>query len=469
MSSVGPRNRVVIVGGGLAGMSAAESLARHSSASMEVWLVESKQRIGGRAGSFTDAHSGQTVDYCQHVAMGCCTNLMGFLQRCELDSFWQRYRQLEFLSPDFPASQFAPSDWLPPPMHLASTIGSLKFLDRGQRRQVRSGLLRLLWTCDADLANQRAGQWLRDQGQDVETIRQFWDVILVSALGEQTEEVSMRAARKVLVDGFSAARGASDVLVPTIPLAEMFGVRMKECLQDLGVNFIHAAAREVRQREDSISAEVLVGDDWLEADHVVAAVPWHAVGRLLSKCDLPELDVWEQFPASPITGVHLWFDREITDRHHAVLVGTLSQWLFRNPCMTTDSQEGCYYQVVVSGSREARTMQREDLVQSIIEELRRVFPEAMKAKLLHSRVVTDPASVFSLSPSVEVARPASHTPLPWLHLAGDWIDTGWPATMEGAVISGRMAANGVLNQGQQAAVPIDPGLSRGWLARLLIV
>ena len=137
------KTRVVIVGGGLAGLSTAESLLREHADQFEVTVLEAKRSTGGRAGSFRDPSSGETIDYCQHVAMGCCTNLLGLLDRYGLSDSMQRYSELRFLHPKHPQSHFAPIDWLPAPFHLAMTIGSLKYLTWAQHRSIRNGMLRL--------------------------------------------------------------------------------------------------------------------------------------------------------------------------------------------------------------------------------------------------------------------------------------------------------------------------------------
>lgn len=449
-------------------MSAAEALARDADGLFDVTVLEAKRFTGGRAGSFSDPSHGETVDYCQHVAMGCCTNLLGLLDRCGLGDAMHRYRELEFHHPDHPPSRFAASRFLPPPLHLAGAIGKLRYLSAGQKRKIRRAVFRLMRTPTDSLASQTARDWLVQHDQDDATMRLFWDVVLVSALGEQTAAVSMAAARKVFMDGFAAARHASDVLVPKQPLSKLFGESLCDEIGKLGVQ-LHTGQSVTRLIDDQSRSTVVETSRGhrFEADHVISAVPWHAVADLAAGIPTVSLDAYQAIAASPITGVHLWFDREITDRPHAVMVGTVAQWLFRQP-FSQPSQAGHYYQVVISASREHRGKSNEQLLAQIVAELRHEFPSAKDASLLRSRVVTDPKSVFSVSPAVESLRPAARTALPWFHLAGDWIATGWPATMEGAVISGRMAAHSVLKSEGRPGITVDPGLRRGLLARLII-
>ncbi|MDG2222725.1 MAG: hydroxysqualene dehydroxylase HpnE [Rubripirellula sp.] len=463
-----PRKRIVVVGGGLAGLSAAEALADAYPNHFQITVLEAKQTVGGRAGSFTDPATGETVDYCQHVAMGCCANLLALLDRCGLADQLHRYRELLFLHPDHPPSRFAPSRWLPAPFHLAGALSSLRFLSARQRRQIRRAMLKLFRTSNDRLVGQTAHQWLQSVSQDPATIRDFWDVILVSALGENPNVVSMAVARKVFVDGFAGSVGASDVLVPRQPLAELFGRRLRQAIESLGVSVVTQTAVKQLRSDPKVAIQTQNGDD-IHADHVVMAVPWHATKGLLTGDLVPNAPALAAIPSSPISGLHLWFDRQFTDRYHAVMVGTISQWMFRQPWGNESDQDRMhYYQIVISASQQARQMEKNELVDSVLTEIRHSFPGARDAKLLRSRVVTDPLSVFSVRPEVEALRPAARTRVPWLHLAGDWIETGWPATMEGAVLSGRMAASSICDREGLGTIKWEDGLPRGRIARHLI-
>jgi squalene-associated FAD-dependent desaturase len=481
---------VVIVGGGLAGLSTAHALATAKlpaggvPGALRITLLESKRITGGRAGSFSDSASGEPVDYCQHVAMGCCTNLIDLLDQCDLLQYWKRYRELSFHHPGYPPSRFAPAGWLPAPLHLAACISRLRYLTAKQKREVRSGLWRLMRTPSDALSTQTAKQWLQSIGQSEETTRKFWDVILVSALGEATKVVSMRAARKVLIDGFAAARGASDVLVPRAPLSELFGQRLQQKINSLGVEIrCQTAVKRVLVGADSPTALELADGEILAADQIVVTVPWHRLSSLFDDADaetaIPNLRDVEQLGASPITGIHLWLDRPLMSDDHAVMVGTTAQWLFRQPLLKSqpaDNTGGYYHQVVISASgsqswvdQKPLLQDKEKLLQQVVAELRSEFPLSGDFTVLRHRMVTDPKSVFSVSPATEAIRHQTRPALPWLHLAGDWMDTGWPATMESAVISGRTAAQQVLNRlALPAEILIDAGLPYGRLARLMI-
>lgn len=495
---------VVIIGGGLAGLSTAQSLSDAVESSgalsngqtdgakpnrLRITLLESKRMTGGRAGSFWDSESEESIDYCQHVAMGCCTNFVAMLKRFDLLKDWKRSSELIFHHPGHSPSKFSPTRWLPAPLHLAACIGGLNYLTRSQKREVRSGMWRLMRTASSTLTDRTSKDWLQSIGQSNATIRAFWDVILVSALGEQTDVVSMQAARKVLIDGFAAAQGASDVLVPRVPLSDMFGKQLSQQVESLGVELrcqsavkrIHiSSTSDVSTKTRSIE---LANGEVMEADQIVVAVPWHRLSSLFDPDEaedaIPNIHEATKLGTSPISGIHLWLDRPIMPHDHAVMVGTTTQWVFRQPLgvfrqpsagtQPTDNGAAYYHQVVISASGQSQSRSKEDLLNTVVAELRAEFPMGRDFQLLRHRIVTDPNSVFSVSPATESIRRNLHPALPWLHLAGDWVDTGWPATMESAVISGRMAAQKVLTRlSMVSEIPIDPGLPWGRLAKLII-
>ena len=464
------RTRVAIIGGGIAGMSAALALSEYRN-QFDVTMYESKRYTGGRAGSFVDEQTGQSVDYCQHVAMGCCTNLLSMMSDAGISSPFVRYRELAFHHPNHPPSKFAKSAILPAPFHLLPSLFGLRYLTWRQRCEISWATAGLMRSKRKRLAAIAARHWLVSKGQSEATIRDYWDIVIASALGETSDRVSMAAAQKVFVDGFLACREASDVLVPTLPLSELFGEVLPRVIENRGVQIRKGTkVGAVRATEDR-KMVVDVETESVRFDHVIIAAPWFSLAKLLSsetaiQAGLPA-DRFASVPCSPISGIHLWFDRPVMDQPHAVFVGTMSQWVFRRS-ENDDANNKAYVQVVVSASHDLRKLDASEVIATVVAEIFNAFPAARAAKLMKGRVVTDPQSVFSLSPAVDAIRPKSSTALHCLHLAGDFVQTGWPATMEGAVISGRVAASSVLEQTGYQALVIDSGLSRSWLSRLLI-
>ncbi len=495
-------DRVVIIGGGLAGMAAAHALADSPA---DVLLLEARRRPGGRAGSFDVPDHHEAVDYCQHVAMGCCTNFRHLLAEHGLSEGFTRVRSLEFLGLDGTVSRFAPTPGLPAPLHLAPAFSRLRFLRRRERQEVRRAVWRLMRQPPRAVRPETTfATWLHDQGQSAGTIERFWNVVIASALGADPTEVAYGPARKVFVDGFLASPTAGEVWIPQLPLSELFGIRLAASLQRAGVRLRNAATvTEIVREAGRVRGVRLRNGELVPADAVVVAIPWQRLGRLLDpalsaqvfgstpgKGDDPPAaaaDPFVDWRCSPISGVHLWFDRPLTARRQAVIVGGLSQWLFQplnggpagSPAVIRGDQADPspakrpgparhYYQVVVSASRELQRLGQEAAVATIRQELATLFPAAGQARLLDWRVVTDPQAVFSISPQTERTRPPQQTGHPDLFLAGDYTQTGWPATMEGAVISGFRAAAAIRAHGGWPGFAEQPPLPPSPLSRWLI-
>ena len=211
---------VAIIGGGVAGLAAAVAAVEHG---FHVELFEQAPTPGGRAGSYHDAQADQLVDLSPHVAMGCCTNLLDFCRRTETADGFDRYATLHFFGPDGRRYDFAASRWLPAPLHLLPGLRRLGYLTGRERRAIGRAMLRLARHREPDAADAPTmGEWLRRQKQPENAVRRFWAVVLESALGDTLDRVSVAAARKVFVDGFMATREAYEVLVPRIPLGEIW-------------------------------------------------------------------------------------------------------------------------------------------------------------------------------------------------------------------------------------------------------
>lgn len=459
---------VLIVGGGLAGLAASVGLAEKG---LHVELFEARRRLGGRATSFYDADSGEWIDHCQHVGMGCCTNLADFCRRTQLGDLLRRDKLLHFVGPDGRRFPFAASRWLPAPLHLAPAFMRLKFLSLSERISIGRALLRLARVVpDADDPT-TIGEWLASQGQSPRAMELFWSVVLVSALGEELERASLAHARKVFVDGFLSSRAAYEIDVPCVPLGELYGERLQLWLAEHGVKLhLGTDVRRIVGDDGGVRGIELTDGTRREAAAVIAAVTWRRVRELFDAellGRLPELSRVDEIDAAPITGVHLWFDREITALPHAVLVGRLSQWLFnRGRAGGGSAASAHYYQVVISASRSLSGRDRAAIVGHIVGELAAIWPMVRQAKLLRWQMVTEQNAVFSVRPGIDRLRPSQQSSLPNLAFAGDWTRTGWPSTMEGAVRSGYLAAEAILTHLGRHERILVPDLRSAILYRL---
>ena len=453
--------RVAIVGGGLAGLAAAAALV---DADWSVAIFEARRRAGGRAASFEDPVAGGLVDACQHVAMGCCTNFLDLCRRTGIDDALRCDRTLFFIGPDGSRAACTPSRMLPAPLHLAPLLLQMRHFSLGERIRLGLGMLRLARFRPASASGPAtAAAWLAAIGQPPRVIEYFWRPVLESALGESIDLVSVEAARKVAVDGFLAHREAADVYVPLEPLGQLFGERITCWLEQRGVAIHTGAIASAIDRDASGRGQaVRCGAMEHPCDAVIMAVPWRQAGRLVPDL-VPAAD--ESLTGSPITAVHLWFDRPVIDLPHAVFLGYTSQWVFRGD--ESQAADPGYCQVVISASRGLLGGDRQRLLETVVDELRRTFPASREARLVESRIVTDPTAVLSVRPGVDRVRPPATTTAGNIFLAGDWTATGWPSTMEGAVRSGRIAAEAVGRHLGRPVPGIVDDLPKGWIVRAL--
>ncbi len=499
-----PKPSVAIIGGGVAGLAAAVAAVERG---FHVELFEQAPTPGGRAGSYNDTKAGHLVDLSPHVAMGCCTNLLDLCRRTEIADAFDRYATLHFIGPDGTRYDFVPSRWLPAPLHLMPALGRLGYFSGRQRRAIGRAMLRLARANAADAADSPSmGEWLQRQKQPQECVRYFWALVLESALGDSLDHVSLSAARKVFVDGFLAARESYEVLTSRVPLGELWQ-RVCTWLAHRGAK-IHMRARierlEVTPRSSAETAGGMpapqIGIVLPEGlcrmfDHVVAAVSWKQLGNLLGPelhRRIPRAEAGATLQSSPITALHLWFDRPLTDLPHAALVGRLSQWIFNNNLpspfgrgaggegglvseksphpgpLPEGEGERYHYTIVISASHALAGRDTKDVLGEVLGELRAIWPVVAEAKLVHHRVLTQPGAVFSIRPGTDAMRPAQKTPIAGLYLAGDWTDTDWPATMEGATRSGYLAVEAILAALGRPETVLVPDLQKSWLTRQIV-
>jgi squalene-associated FAD-dependent desaturase len=484
---------VIVIGGGLAGLAASAALAR---AGVSVTLLEARPRLGGRASSFEDATTGELIDNCQHVTMGCCTNFRHFCRLTGLDPFFRDEEQLTFVGPPDPSGQrppqffrFAAAPFLPAPWHLSGALSGLSYLSMSDKFSIARGLWKLLTHREQPGGSTTFAEWLQSHRQPSRAIELFWNVVLVSALSESPHRISIAAARKVFVDGFLSHRNGWKVSRPTVPLDQLYSGTLTDWLTAHGVEVrLKSGVERLLLQEDRVAGIELRSGEKLAARHFVLAVPSTRALALLPEplCSSTSLPALERLEPVPIASVHLWFDRPLTHLPHAVLVGRLSQWLFNrgqgsevkvrdqrsqvrgpqtNLPLATRPSPLFYYQVVISNAREVAERDAAAVVADVEAELKAIWRWAADARRIHARVIVEHHAVFSPCPGSDELRPPQQSPIANLQLAGDWTKTGWPATMEGAVRSGFLAAENVARQLGRAGQMLQPDLPVSWWLR----
>ncbi len=464
-----PPPRVAIIGGGLAGLAAAAGLVDRG---VRVTLFESRPRLGGRASSFTDPATGELVDNCQHVSMACCTNLADFCQRVGTAELFTRVAAIRFLSPEGKLSTLEAGPG-PAPLHLAGSFVRANYLTLLERLRVAYGVA-CLTRAKAGAAEETFLDWLRRHGQTPRTIERYWATVLVSALNERLDQMDVGHARKVFVDGFLRTRDGYAMEIPLVPLGELYGSRIEDWLAGKGVEVRKTTGvRSVELDDEGHLAGILLRDgERVAADFVILAAPFdRALGLLPPEVfeRFEPLQKLHQLESSPITGIHLWFDRPVCPFDHVVTVGRTIHWVFNHTAIQgRGGDSGQYLQVVISAAYDLLPLDKTAIRDLVLAELAEIWPESRDATLTRWWVVTEHGATFAVRPGVDAHRPPQRTSIDGLFLAGDWTATGWPATMEGAVRSGYLAAEGVLADLGRPESLLQPDLPSGRLARWLL-
>jgi zeta-carotene desaturase len=417
---------VAVLGGGLAGLAAAAAL---SSSGFEVDLYEARGFLGGRATSWpVGGEFAETVDNCQHVLLRCCVNLLDLYRRLGVEQKISFHREFRFIEPGGRTS-IMKRGILPAPAHFAGSFLRLKYLGLADKIAIARAMNAIPRERQRpDLERISMLDWLHEKRQTPRAIERYWRQVLVSAINEELDAMAASHGFQVFWLGMMARADAYEMGLPEVPLRDLYddkalGARV-HLHQRAAVTAIHVEGDRV--------VGIEAGGESRQADSYVSALSFERLKPLLP--DLP-ID-WQAFGHSPITGIHLWFDRPITDVPHATLLDRTIQWFF-------NKSDGRYVQLVVSASRSLIEMPRNEIIALAVRELAEFFPAVSSAKLEKAHVIKEVRATFSARPGLEQLRPLSATALQNFFLAGDWTRSGWPATMEGAVRSGYLAAEAV--------------------------
>jgi squalene-associated FAD-dependent desaturase len=431
--------RVAVVGGGLAGLAAAVELADGGA---DVTLVEGRSRLGGATFSFE--RDGLRLDNGQHVALRCCTAYLGFLDRLGVADrlALQPRLRVPVLRPGKPPAQLA-RNGLPAPLHLAGAL--LRYAPLGVRERVAAlraaAALRGLDPDDPVLDERTFGDWLREHGQSRRAIDGLWDLICLPTVNLPADEASLAAAAKVFRTGLLDAADACDLGVPTVPLAELHAEPAAAALADAGAQ-VHVGTPVRSVRCDGDGVQVLLDDAVLDVDAVVVAVPHTAVAKLLPD-GVVDASALDALGTSPIVNIHVHYDRRVLDEPFAAALDSPLQWLFDRTA-SAGVVDGQLIAISLSHAVEETDKSVAELRARFLPELERLLPRAREARVLDVAVTHEPRATFRSAPGSRRLRPGTRTSLAGVYLAGSWTDTGLPATMESAVLSGLAAARALV-------------------------
>jgi squalene-associated FAD-dependent desaturase len=430
---------VLVLGGGVAGITAALDCAQ---AGAQVTLLDVRPRLGGAAYSFE--REGLLLDNGQHVFLRCCTAYRGLLAR--LGS-----QQRVTIQPRLEIPVLDPSgrrvvlrrNRLPAPLHLAGALLSYSHLTLAQRLSAARAAL-ALGRLDLGDASGTLGEWLAAHGQDSASVAALWDLIALPTLNLPAAEGSLALGAFVLQTGMLSHNDAGDIGFHMRPLSETLGDPAVRVLGEAGVDV------QLGVRVEAVEGlSVRAGGEDLEADAVVCALPHDRAGALLEPSIGEEASRWSALGVSPIVNVHIVYDRQVCDLRFAAGVGTPVQYVFdRSEAaglpLTGTGGDGQYLAISLSGAAGEMELSSEQLRERYVEAMGELFPRAQEAVVRSVHVSREHAATFAARPGTESLRPGPRTSVAGLVLAGAWTDTGWPATLEGAVLSGHAAAREVL-------------------------
>ncbi len=459
--------RVTVVGAGVAGLAAACALAE---AGHLVTLVERRPYVGGRASSYRHPGTDEVIDNCQHILLGCCTNLLDFFKRLDVLEKITWFDRFTYIEPSGRRSVLAPAK-LPAPLHTLPAFLSIKAFSLRDKLAIARGLLPFLQGLPPDTA-ESFGAWCVRHRQTPGAIKRFWEPILASALNDDLHLLSVHDAGKVIRDSFLSSAEAGRFGVPNLPLSELYSAALNYLAARGGAVHLRASIDAIEQ-EAGGGWCVRAGDLAVQSDAVILALSFEAMQKCLPL--LPANSEAERlaqhlayFKHSPLTSVHLWFDREITELPHAVLLDTTIQWMYNKTRLQPrrSDEPGTYMELIVSASKTLIPMQRQQIIDLAMRELALFFPGVKQATLRKAAVTKEVRATFSPRPLLHLHRAAADSPWPGIYLAGDWTATGWPATMEGGVRSGYLAAEAFCRSLRHPQRFLVPDLPASGLMRL---
>jgi squalene-associated FAD-dependent desaturase len=457
---------VIVIGGGLAGLASGVALAE---AGWRVQLFEQRPFLGGRATSYV-LPDGEHIDNCQHVTFGCCTNLEDFYRRVGAADKIKFFDGLLLLDPQGRRGEMSPG-MFPAPFHMTGSFLTFSPLALKDKLCIARAFSDILFSAGHPSDIDEPGgismlEWLHRRKQTPAAISRFWRTVLISALSEELDRIDARYGVQVFWKAVLSNRNGSRMGVPQVALADLYDGCRLAIQQKGGEVTLRSPLRKIVMEDDAVIGVGFDNDRTETADAYIFALPHETMDELLPDA-AKQLDTslagLKNIKDASITGVHLWFDRQVMNEPFISLLDTTTQWIFNknalHPATTagaatngngTASKAVQYLQLVISASHDLLQKPRQEIIDECLREVRHALPAAREANLVKATVIKEAAATFSPVPGVDRWRPTQETRIRNMFLAGDWTATRWPATMEGAVRSGYLAAEAVL---RAAGVP----------------
>ncbi len=441
----------VVIGAGFAGLSSAVALAERG---VRVTVIEGKPALGGRAYSFEDPDTGDFVDNGQHVLMGCYTETLDFLKRIGAydELVFQDDLKIEMLAGPGQSAVLKTAR-LPGPLHMTAALLGYKHLSFAQRMSVMRGGLRMLAMrrFSNELRRLTVAQLMDRLGQSEHARRCFWYPLSIATLNDVPESSSAQQLVEVLKRAFFSRRRRDSAFVYSrVGLSDLYCTGATRLIERAGGQVISHSIVEMLElgARGEVASVRLRDGRRIEASDFISAVPAPQLLRFL-----PENAVADPFfsrlaglSSSPIICVHLWLDREVTNSPFIGFIGTTTQWLFNKRQIFAQRGEAHpgYLSFVISGARKLVDRSNQEILDIVINDLHAMIPASRDAKVVKSLVLKEKNATMAPDLVSHELRPTAKTPIANFFLAGDWIQTGLPATIESAVISGRAAAAAVV-------------------------
>ncbi len=467
---------MIVIGGGLAGLAASVALAE---AGWRVRLFEQRPFLGGRAASYV-LPDGEHVDNCQHVTFGCCTNLEDFYRRVGSAGKIKFFDRMLLLDPQGRRGEMH-AGIFPAPFHMTGSFLTFSPLALKDKIGIARAFYSILQSGGHPPDVDEPGgismlEWLQRHKQTPAAISRFWRVVLVSALSEELERIDARYGIDVFWKAVLSNKTGYRMGVPAVALGDLYEGCRASIEQKGGEVVFRSPLRGLRIENGRLLAVLFDEGREETADAFVLALPHLVLSELLPE-SLKRTDTTlgnlDKIVDAPITGVHFWFDRQVMTEPFITLLDTSTQWIFNKTALFASSNgavqapdKGQYLQLVISASYDLLQKPRQEIIDLCLKEVRHALPAAREANLLKATVIKEAAATFSPQPGVDRWRPMQQTSIGGLFLAGDWTATGWPATMEGAVRSGYLAAEAVLRSTGTPKRFLQPDLKPDGLAGL---